>query len=108
VQPGPGDAAAFGDVIVLSLDANNFMPLLPADVSRLDDYRFQMGHDAGSLAIVLDQLTDVMSAVAQHAVHCRVERGNRAGEPPLDVVQLIDMLQTAKGLVQETLLRLKD
>src|SRR4051812_43472320 len=83
------------------------MPMLPeADASRLDDYRFQMGHDAGNLALVLDQLTDAMSAIAQHAVHCRVERGPRKGEPPLDVTALMELLQETKRLVQESLLRL--
>jgi hypothetical protein len=79
----------------------------PADADRLDDYRFQMGHDAGNLAMVLDRLTDVMTALALHAVHCRVERGPRAGAPPLDLVQLTDLLQSTKALVQESLLRLK-
>ena len=79
----------------------------PEDAARLDDYRFQMGHDAGNLALALDQLTDVMNAVALHAVHCRVEKGPRAGQPPLDVAALLDLLQTAKGLVQESLLRMK-
>src|SRR6185503_11502650 len=51
---------------------------------RLDDYRFQMGRDAGNLAMALDTLTDAMNAAALHAVHCRVERGPRQGEPPLD------------------------
>ena len=83
------------------------MPLNDADAARLDDYRFQMGHDAGNLALALDQLTDVMAAVARHAVHCRVERGAREGQPPLDVVHLTELLQSAKGLVQESLLRLK-
>jgi hypothetical protein len=83
------------------------MSLNDADAARLDDYRFQMGHDAGNLALALDQLTDVMNAVALHAVHCRVEKGPRAGQPPLDVAALLDLLQTAKGLVQESLLRMK-
>jgi hypothetical protein len=77
------------------------------DADRLDDYRFQMGHDAGNLALVLDQLTDVMAAIAQHVIHCRVERGPRQGEPPLDIRELLELLQSAKGLVQESLLRLK-
>jgi len=81
--------------------------MLPEDAARLDDYRFQMGYDAGNLALALDQLTDAMTAVALHATHCRVERGPRAGQPPLDVVQLLGVLQSAKGLVQESLLRLK-
>src|SRR3954447_10478994 len=83
------------------------MPLSDPDAARLDDYRFQMGHDAGNLALALDQLTDVMNAAALHAVHCRVEKGPRAGTPPLDVAALLATLQTAKGLVQESLLRLK-
>jgi hypothetical protein len=83
------------------------MSLTPADLTRLDDYRFQMGHDAGNLALVLDQLTDLMAALAQHAVHCRVERGPRKGEPPLDLAAILEGLQTAKGLVQESLLRIK-
>ncbi len=83
------------------------MSLSDSDAARLDDYRFQMGHDAGNLALVLDQLTDVMNALALHAVHCRVERGPRAGEPPLDLKALTDLLHFTKGLVQESLLRLK-
>ena len=74
---------------------------------RLDDYRFQMGHDAGNLAMVMDRLTDVMAALAQHAVHCRVERGPRAGEPPLDLAAILEELTAVKGLVQETLLKLR-
>jgi hypothetical protein len=78
-----------------------------SDAARLDDYRFQMGHDAGNLALVLDRLTDVMTAVSLHAVHCRVERGPRAGQPPLDLRELLDLIHDAKGLVQESMLRLK-
>lgn len=78
------------------------------EADRLDDYRFQFGHDAGNLARVLDCLTDVMNGLALHCVHCRVERGPRAGAPPLDLAQLLETLQSAKGLVQESLLRLKE
>ena len=78
------------------------------DADRLDDYRFQMGHDAGALALVLDRLTDVMTALALHVVHCRVERGPREGEPPLDLADLVELLQSTKALVQETLLRLRE
>ena len=56
-------------------------PLPPDDAARLDDYRFQFGHDGGNLALVLDQLTDALQLVNQHTVYCRVERGERAGEP---------------------------
>jgi hypothetical protein len=83
------------------------MPLGPDESRRLDDYRFQMGQEAGNLALALDQLTDVMALVGQHTIYCRVEKGPRAGEPPLDVAELLDTLQKAKKLVQETLLALR-
>jgi hypothetical protein len=84
------------------------MPLDPHEARRLDDYRFQMGPEAGNLALALDQLTDVMALVGQHVVYCRVEKGPRAGQPPLDVAELLDTLQKAKTLVQETMLTLRD
>ena len=84
------------------------MPLSDSDTARLDDYRFQYGHDAGNLALALDQLTDAMAVVGQHTVYCRVEKGPRAGEPPLDVAELLALLRTSKELVQESLLRLKN
>ncbi len=74
----------------------------------LDDYRFQMGHDAGNLALVLDQLTDTLRLIGQHTVYCRVEKDSRSGEPPLDLVELTRLLHAAKGLVQESLLRLRN
>jgi hypothetical protein len=77
-----------------------------ADADRLDDYRFQMGHDAGNLALVLDQLTDAINAVALHTVYYRNEPSQRRTPPP-DLAPLIDLLQSAKVLVQESLLRLR-
>jgi len=81
--------------------------LLPPDAARLDDYRFQFGHDAGNLSFALDALADAVGLVGQHTTYCRVEKGPRAGEPPLDVVEVLRLLAAAKGLVQESLLRLK-
>lgn len=81
--------------------------LPPSDAARLDDYRFQFGHDAGNLSLVLDSLTDAIGLVGQHTTYCRVEKGPRTGEPPLDVAELLRVLAAAKGLVQESLLRLK-
>ena len=78
-----------------------------AEREKLEDYRLMMGEDAGGLALALDQLTDVMAMLGQHKVHCRVEKGPRAGEPPLDLVELLEVLQRAKTLVQETMLRLR-
>jgi hypothetical protein len=83
------------------------MPESSEDREKLADYQFMLGDDAGRLALVLDQLTDAMAMIGQHKVHCRVEKGPRAGEAPLDIAQLLDVLQNSKSLVQETLLRLK-
>ncbi|MDY3554427.1 hypothetical protein R5W24_003549 [Gemmata sp. JC717] len=78
----------------------------PSDTTRLDDYRFQMGHDAGNLALVLDSLTDAITALNQHLVYYRLEQGQRQAPPP-DLAPLREVLADAKGLVQESLLRLK-
>ncbi len=83
------------------------MSWTPAEREKLEDYRRMMGENAGGLALALDQLTDVMAMLGQHKVHCRVEKGPRAGEPPLDLAELLDVLQRAKTLVQETMLRLR-
>jgi hypothetical protein len=83
------------------------MSLTPAERDQLDDYQLMMGEDAGRLALALDRLTDVMAMVGQHKVHCRVEKGPRAGAPPLDIIELLDTLQKAKTLVQATLLHLR-
>jgi hypothetical protein len=83
------------------------MPLTQTELDQLHDYQFMMGEDAGNLALALDQLTDVMAMVGQHKVHCRVEKGARAGEAPLDIVALLQTLHNAKTLVQRTLLHLK-
>jgi hypothetical protein len=76
------------------------------DNTRLDDYRFQMGHDAGNLAMALDQLTDAITALNQHAVYYRLEQGQRKTAPP-DLAPLLAVLADAKTLVQDSLLRLK-
>ena len=83
------------------------MPLTDAEREQLQDYQLMMGEDGGNLALALDQLTDVMAMVGQHKVHCRVEKGPRAGEATLDIVDLLNTLQKAKTLVQQTFLRLK-
>ena len=78
-----------------------------SDAERLDDYRFQMGHDAGNLALVLDHLTDAITALNQHLVYYRLGPGRRTTPPP-DLAPLLELLAGAKGLVQESLLRLKE
>ena len=83
------------------------MELTPAEREKLDDYRQMMGPQAGGLAVALDSLTDVMALLGQHTVYCRVERGPRAGQPPLDIVAVLEALQKAKALVQQALLELR-
>ncbi len=79
-----------------------------AERERLDDLQFQMGPLGGNLALALERLTDAMAMINLHAVYCRVERGPRAGQPPLDVAELLQTLQNVKGLVQETMQQLRD
>jgi hypothetical protein len=83
------------------------MSLTPSEREQLQDYQQLMGVDAGTLALALDRLTDVMAMLGQHKVHCRVEKGPRAGEATLDLVETLRTLQQAKTLVQETMLRLR-
>jgi hypothetical protein len=83
------------------------MQLTPDERDKLADYQQMMGSEAGTLALALDNLTDVMALVGQHKVYCRVEKGLRAGEPPLDLVTILDTLQKAKALLQDTMLQLR-
>ena len=62
----------------------------PEDAARLDDYRFQMGHDAGNLALALDQLTDAINAVALHTVYYRNEPSQR--RTPCEAAPLMSAL----------------
>ena len=84
------------------------MALTPTERETLADYQQMMGQDAGKLALALDTLTDVMAMLGQHKVYCRVEKGPRAGQPPLDLVGALQALQTTKTLVQESMLRLRE
>jgi hypothetical protein len=83
------------------------LQLTPDERDRLDDYRQMMGAEAGGLAFALDSLTDVMALLGQHKVYCRVEKGPRAGEPPLDLAEALATLATAKALVQQALVALR-
>ncbi len=83
------------------------MDLTPEEREQLAGYRQMMGDDAGNLALALDTLTDVLALVGQHTVYCRVEKGPRAGEAALDLVDVMAGLNRAKALVQQTLLSLR-
>jgi hypothetical protein len=82
--------------------------LSESERDRLDDLQFMLGPEAGNLALALEQLTDVMALVNLHAVYCRVDKGPRAGQPPLDVAELLQTLENAKRLVQETMQHLQE
>jgi hypothetical protein len=84
------------------------MALTPAEQQQLDDYQAMMGKEGGSLALALDSLSDVMAMLGLHKVYCRVEKGPRAGEPPLDLQELLELLRKAKVLVQEVMLQLRE
>jgi hypothetical protein len=82
---------------------------MPDDADeKLDDLRQMLGPDGGNLAMALEQLTDAMALVNLHAVYCRVEKGPRAGQPPLDVADVLKTLEKVKELVQESLQRLRN
>lgn len=83
------------------------MPLDDAEQAKLDDFRFMHGETAGNLALALDQLTDAMAMIAQHKVYCRVEKGPRAGEAMLDVIETTRLMENAKRLVQVSFQKLK-
>jgi hypothetical protein len=82
--------------------------LTDAEREKLDDLRFMLGPEAGNLALALEQLTDAMAMVNLHAVYCRVEKGPRTGQPPRDVNEVLQTVEKAKELVQETLQRLRN
>ena len=83
------------------------MPLTPAERDKLQDYQTMMGIEAGALALALDNLTDIMALLGQHKVYCRVEKGPRTGQPPLDLQEILEVVGKTKGLVQDTMLKLR-
>lgn len=84
-------------------DYNDSMTLDDTQQTRLDDLRFMLGESAGNLAFALDQITDSMAMINQHAVYCRVEKGPRVGQPPMDVVGILQTLGLTKELLQQTI-----
>lgn len=82
--------------------------LTPIEKQQLEDYEQMMGLEAGQLAMAMDNLTDVMALLGQHKIYCRSEKGLRAGQEALDLVEMMQILEKAKGLIQKTLLTLKD
>jgi hypothetical protein len=84
------------------------MDLDDAERAKLDDLRFMLGEPAGGLALALEQLTDGMAVIGQHTVYCRVEKGPRAGQAPLDIGEVLRLVGNAKELVQAAVAALRE
>jgi hypothetical protein len=72
---------------------------------ELEKHEFQMGVEAGRLAVTLDILTDALVLVGQHGVYCQSAR--QPGKPKMDVQMISQGILQAKELVQSVLEELK-
>jgi len=68
---------------------------------ELEAHEFQLGLEAGRLAVTLDVLTDALVLVGQHGVYCRSTRG-----PSKDLQLVHDGLEQAKELISSVLQQL--
>lgn len=62
---------------------------------------FQMGVEAGRLAVTLDLLTDALVMVMQHGVYCQSVR--QPGKPAMDIQAISLNVEQAKELVQSVI-----
>lgn len=72
---------------------------------ELERHEFQMGVEAGRLAVTLDILTDALVLVGQHGVYCQSAR--QPGKPAMDVQIISQGILQAKELVQSVLEELR-
>lgn len=68
---------------------------------ELERSEFQLGLEAGRLAVTLDVLTDALVLVGQHGVYCQSAR--QAGKPAMDVQLILQGILQAKELVASVL-----
>lgn len=68
---------------------------------ELESLEFQMGVEAGRLAVTLDVLTDALVLVGQHGVYCQSAR--QPGKPAMDVQMISQGILQAKELVASVL-----
>ena len=68
---------------------------------ELELSEFQLGVEAGRLAVTLDVLTDALVLVGQHGVYCQSAR--QPGKPAMDVQLLLQGILQAKELVASVL-----
>ena len=63
----------------------------------IEAHEFQMGAEAGRLAVTLDILTDALVLAGQHGVYCQSAR--QRGKPAMDVQIICQNIVQAKELV---------
>ncbi len=63
---------------------------------ELERSEFQMGVEAGRLAVALDLLTDSLILVGQHGVYCQSAR--QSGKPAMDLQIILRGLEQSKEL----------
>ncbi|MGQ9917475.1 MAG: hypothetical protein ACUVS7_08665 [Bryobacteraceae bacterium] len=68
---------------------------------ELERHEFQMGAEAGRLAVTLDILTDALILVGQHGVYCQSAR--QPGKPAMDVQIISQNILHAKELVSSVM-----
>ena len=68
---------------------------------ELERNEFQLGLEAGRLAVTLDVLTDALVLVGQHGVYCQSAR--QPGKPAMDVQLILQGILQAKELVASVL-----
>ena len=68
---------------------------------ELERSEFQMGVEAGRLAVTLDLLTDALVMVMQHGVYCQSAR--QPGKPAMDIQTISLNVEQAKELVQSVI-----
>jgi len=68
---------------------------------ELERSEFQLGVEAGRLAVTMDVLTDALVLVGQHGVYCQSAR--QPGKPAMDVQLILQGILQAKELVASVL-----
>jgi hypothetical protein len=68
---------------------------------ELERSEFQLGLEAGRLAVTLDLLTDALVMVMQHGVYCQSAR--QPGKPAMDIQIISLQIEQSKELVQSVM-----
>ena len=84
-------------IALISYDPCNPPQSSTTDSAELAALEFQMGVEAGRLAVALDVLTDALVLVGQHGVYCQSAR--QPGKPAMDVQMILQSILQAKELI---------